>query len=366
MNKQISILLSVIVPCFNEQAVIRATHQRFVEALGDHQEFALEIIYVNDGSCDQTEEILFHLAAGDKRIKVISLSRNFGHQPAVSAGLEYAKGDIVVIADADLQDPPEVIPKMIAKWREGFDVVYGVRTKRKEGILKRFSYAGFYRLYRSLASVDVQLDSGDFALLDRRVVDVLNSLPEKNRFMRGLRAWTGFRQTGLVYERAARAGGETKYPFNKCVRLALDGIFNFSTTPLSIIFIAGIVISITAILAALTYMAARLGDFTIFGHNPGDAPGFTTIIIAILFFSGVQLLSVGILGEYLGRLYQEAKMRPSFIVKEVKGLNVTASALDDLRSYRSSRLPPSDVAIQMIKPRATKKGIGKDEVKIAL
>jgi polyisoprenyl-phosphate glycosyltransferase len=366
MNKQIPLLLSVIVPCFNEQEVIRTTHQRFIEALGDHPEYTLEIIYVNDGSRDQTEEILFELAAGDKRIKVISLTRNFGHQPAVSAGLEYAIGDIVVIADSDLQDPPEVIPKMIAKWREGFDVVYGVRTKRKEGILKRFSYAGFYRLYCLLASIDVQLNSGDFALLDRRVVDVLNSLPEKNRFMRGLRAWTGFRQTGLVYEREARAAGETKYPFKKNVKLALDGIFDFSTAPLTIIFVAGIVIAITAISAALMYMAARLGDFTILGHNPGDAPGFTTIIIAILFFSGVQLISVGILGEYLGRLYQEAKMRPAFLVKEVRGLNVTGSTQDDLTSYRRSNSPPSDATIPAIMPRSTKKWIENDEFKIAL
>ena len=319
MSKRSSTLLSVIVPCFNEQEVIRATNQRLIDALGNNPEFAVEIVYVNDGSFDRTEEILFDLAEGDKRVRVISLSRNFGHQPAVTAGLAHAVGDVVAILDADLQDPPEVILQMIDKWREGFDVVYGVRFKRKEGIFKRFCYASFYRLYSLLANTEVQPDSGDFALLDRRVVDLINSLPEKNRFVRGLRAWTGFRQTGLVYERAARAGGKTKYPFHKLMKLAFDGIFDFSTAPLTIIFITGLIISLTSALVALLYTIARIGDFTIFGRSPGDVPGFTTLILAILFFSGVQLISVGILGEYLGRVYQEAKMRPTYVVKEVRG-----------------------------------------------
>jgi dolichol-phosphate mannosyltransferase len=348
MNNKTSLLLSVIVPCFNEQDVIRVTHQCLIKALGDNPMFTLEIIYVNDGSRDDTEEMLFDLERVDKRVKVISLSRNFGHQPAVTAGLAYSTGDVVAIIDADLQDPPEVILQMIDKWQEGFEVVYGIRTKRKEGLFRRFSYACFYRLYSSLASIDAQLDSGDFALLDRCVVDVLNSLPEKNRFIRGLRAWTGFRQTGLVYERAARAAGETKYTFSKLLKLAFDGLFNFSTAPLTIIFIMGIITAVTAVVAALVYLVARFGDFTILGHRPGDVPGFSTLIIAILFFSGVQLISVGILGEYLGRLYQEAKMRPSFIVKEVRGLNSLASARDDLKSYRIPNFPASDETIQRV------------------
>ena len=319
MSKRSSTLLSVIVPCFNEQEVIRATNQRLIDALGDNPEFVVEIVYVNDGSFDRTEEILFDLAEGDNRVRVISLSRNFGHQPAVTAGLAHAVGDVVAILDADLQDPPEVILQMIDKWREGFDVVYGVRFKRKEGFFKRFWYASFYRLYSLLANIEVQPDSGDFALLDRRVVDLTNSLPEKNRFVRGLRAWAGFRQTGLVYERAARAAGKTKYPYHKLMKLAFDGIFNFSTAPLTIIFITGLIISLTSALAAIVYTIACIGDFTIFGRSPGDVPGFTTIILAILFFSGVQLISVGILGEYLGRVYQEAKMRPTYVVKEVRG-----------------------------------------------
>lgn len=319
MSKRSSTFLSVIVPCFNEQEVIRATHQRLIDALGDNPKFALEIVYVNDGSLDRTEEILFDLAEGDSRVRVVSLSRNFGHQPAVTAGLAYAVGDVVAILDADLQDPPEVILQMIDKWREGFDVVYGVRFKRKEGFFKRLWYAIFYRLYGLLADIDVQADSGDFALMDRRVVNLINSLPEKNRFVRGLRAWAGFRQTGLVYERAARAAGETKYSFHKLMKLAFDGIFNFSTAPLTIIFVTGLIISLTSAMVALVYTIARIGDFTIFGRSPGDVPGFTTIILAMLFFSGVQLISVGILGEYMGRLYQEVKMRPTYVVKEVRG-----------------------------------------------
>jgi len=348
MDNKISLLLSVIVPCFNEQDMVSVTHQCLIKALGDNPEFALEIIYVNDGSRDHTEDMLFDLQSDDKRAKVVSLSRNFGHQPAVTAGLAYATGDIVAIIDADLQDPPEVILQMINKWRQGYDVVYGIRAKRKEGLFKRLSYACFYRLYRLLASVDVQLDSGDFALLDRRIVNVLNSLPEKNRFLRGLRAWTGFRQTGLVYERAARAAGETKYTFKKLLKLAFDGLFNFSTAPLTIIFIMGIITAFTAVAAAFVYLVARFGDFTIFGHSPGDVPGFSTLIIAILFFSGVQLISVGILGEYLGRLYQEAKMRPTYIVKEVRGLNPIDSTHDDLLGCRATNFSTSRETVQRI------------------
>lgn len=319
MSKRPSTLLSVIVPCFNEQEVIRTTNQSLIDTLGDNPEFAIEIVYVNDGSFDQTEKILFDLVEGDSRVRTISFSRNFGHQPAVTAGLEHAVGDVVAILDADLQDPPEVILQMIDKWREGFDVVYGVRLKRKEGFFKRFLYMSFYRLYSLLANIEVQPDSGDFALLDRRVVDLINSLPEKNRFVRGLRAWAGFRQTALVYDRAARAAGKTKYPFHKLMKLAFDGIFNFSTAPLTIIFVTGLIISLTSALATIIYIIARIGDFTIFGRSPGDVPGFTTIILAILFFSGVQLISVGILGEYLGRVYQETKMRPTYVVKEMRG-----------------------------------------------
>jgi glycosyltransferase involved in cell wall biosynthesis len=313
------VLLSVVVPCFNEEAVIGLTHRHLVEALGADPSFDLEIVYVDDGSRDRTEDLLFELADRDPRVKVVSFTRNFGHQPAVSAGLQYAGGDAVAVIDADLQDPPEVILRLVAKWREGYDVVNAVREKRKEGIAKRFAYALFYKLYRRLASIDVPLDSGDFALMDRRVVDVMNALPEKNRFVRGLRSWSGFRQAGVGYERAERAAGETKYSFMKLLRLAFDGIVNFSTAPLSLIFGLGVATAVIAMFAGAGYLVARILAIPIFGYTPGEAPGFTTLILTILFFSGVQLISIGILGEYLGRIYQETKMRPTFVVKEVRG-----------------------------------------------
>ena len=345
MSKRVFTLLSVVVPCFNEQDVLELTHRRLVNALGDNPEFELEIIYVNDGSRDRTEEILFDLADLDNRVKVISLSRNFGHQSAITAGLDYAVGSIVAVIDADLQDPPEFILSMIAKWREGFDVVYGVRTKRKEDFFKRLSYSVFYRLYRFFSRVEMPLDSGDFALLDRRVVDLLNSLPEKNRFIRGLRAWTGFRQTGLVYERDARAAGNSKYSVQKLIKLAFDGIFNFSTRPLTIIFVAGLITSLMSVIGTMVYLVARIGDYKILGYSPGDVPGFTTLILAILFFSGIQLVSLGIIGEYLGRLYQEIKMRPSYVVKEMRGENLTASIENQIR-LRACVDPKSDYSLK--------------------
>jgi dolichol-phosphate mannosyltransferase len=326
------VVLSVVVPCFNEEAVIALTHRRLVDALGGNPAFDLEIVYVNDGSRDRTEAMLFELSGRDDRVKVVSFTRNFGHQPAVSAGLQYATGDAVAVIDADLQDPPEVILRLMEKWRDGFDVVNAVREKRKEGVAKRLAYALFYRLYRRLASIDVPLDSGDFALMDRRVVDVMNSLPEKNRFVRGLRSWSGFRQAGVVYERAERAAGETKYSFRKLLRLAFDGIVNFSTAPLSFIFGLGVATAVIALFAAAGYLFARIFEIPIFGYTPGETPGFTTLILTILFFSGVQLISIGILGEYLGRIYQETKMRPTFVVKEVRGGRQAATEAEPVRA----------------------------------
>ena len=311
-------LLSVVVPCFNEEEVLPITHARLIEVLGGDPRIELELLYVDDGSSDGTAGILQRLARQDPRVRPVSLTRNFGHQPAVSAGMARASGDVVAVIDADLQDPPEVVLEMLERWREGYEVVYGVRTKRKEGLLKRAFYAIFYRLYRRLASIDVPLDSGDFALMDRRVVEVINRLPEKNRFVRGLRSWAGFRQTGLVYERAARAAGTAKYPFLRLLRLALDGIFNFSTVPLTAIFLLGLITAFASAVAAVVYFVARLRGVALFTSGPAEAQGFTTLILAILFFSGVQLISIGILGEYLGRIYEEAKRRPAFVVREAE------------------------------------------------
>ncbi|MBL8843759.1 MAG: glycosyltransferase family 2 protein [Planctomycetes bacterium] len=317
--------LSVVVPCFNEEAVLSLTHQRLIESLGGHEGIELEIVYVNDGSRDRTEEQLFALADGDPRVTVVSFTRNFGHQPAVSAGMRQATGDVVAVIDADLQDPPEVVLQLIAKWREGFDVVNAVRAQRKENVAKRLAYAVFYRLYRKLASIDVPLDSGDFALMDRRVVDVMNALPEKNRFVRGLRSWSGFRQASVTYERQSRAAGETKYSFRKLVRLAFDGIVNFSTAPLSLIFAIGALTAVLSVVAGAIYLFCHVVDLPIFGYAPGHAPGFTTLLLVILFFSGLQLISIGIVGEYLGRIYQETKMRPTYVIREVRSLRKPAA-----------------------------------------
>jgi dolichol-phosphate mannosyltransferase len=277
-------------------------------------------------------------------VKVVSFTRNFGHQPAVSAGLRYATGDAVAVIDADLQDPPEVILRLMAKWREGYDVVNAVRESRKEGVAKRFAYALFYRMYRWLASIDVPLDSGDFALMDRRVVEVMNALPEKNRFVRGLRSWSGFRQTGVAYERQSRAAGETKYSFRKLVGLAFDGIVNFSTAPLSLIFGMGVATAFLALAAAAAYLAWRIVRSRSRLH-PGEAPGFTTLILTILFFSGVQLISIGILGEYLGRIYpgdeDAADLRREGSSGREDGGAARRHAARDARARPAGRLIPT-------------------------
>jgi glycosyltransferase involved in cell wall biosynthesis len=317
VGEQPTTLLSVVVPCYNERQVIALTHRTLVDVLGTGLPFALEIIYVDDGSSDGTGVALAALATADDRISVVSFARNFGHQSAVTAGLEQARGDMVAVIDADMQDPPAVIIAMIARMSEGYDVVYGVRRKRKEHFLKKMSYRIFYRMLNHVADIDMPLDSGDFCLLRRNVVEVLRLLPEKNRFMRGLRAWCGFRQVGLEYERAARAAGETKYPLRKLMKLAFDGIFNFSTKPLSYIFGLGVATSLLAAFALIFFLLWRVIDFKIFGYAPSDVPGFTSVILSILFFSGIQLVSLGIIGEYMGRMYQEIKGRPVYIAAAI-------------------------------------------------
>ena len=312
-------LLSVVIPCYNEEAVLQATYDRICETL-ESDLFRLQLIFVNDGSDDGTEEILQEISASDPRVEVVTLARNFGHQPAVSAGLANADGDAVAVIDADLQDPPEVILEMIDRWREGFDVVYGVRTKRKEAIWKRSCYATFYRLFNRVSYIDVPLDAGDFSLIDRQVLVQVNRLPEKNRFFRGLRAWVGFKQTSVCYERQPRAAGTTKYPFLKLVRLAADGVFNFSTVPLTIVFVLGLLMSVISMMAAAAVLILRVFDISIFGQHMSDVQGFTSLILTVLLIGGIQLICTGVLGEYIGRIYQEVKSRPSYIVRELSSV----------------------------------------------
>jgi polyisoprenyl-phosphate glycosyltransferase len=309
-------LLTLVIPCHNEEPVIRATYDRVCEVLGN-KKFRLQTVFVNDGSDDGTGRILEQISVSDPRVKVVTLARNFGHQPAVSAGLASADGDAVAVIDADLQDPPEVILEMIDRWCAGFDVVYGIRTKRKEAIWKRVCYSGFYRIFRWVSDIDAPLDAGDFSLIDKEVLFQVNRLPEKNRFFRGLRVWVGFNQTGVCYERQPRAAGTTKYSILRLFTLAADGVFNFSTVPLTVVFILGMMMSIMSMTAALALFVARIFDIPWLGGHLREAQGFASIILTVLLIGGVQLICTGILGEYIGRIYQEVKSRPSYIVRQV-------------------------------------------------
>ena len=301
--------LSLVIPVYNEQENLTLLYQRLCASLEPITP-SFEILFVNDGSQDDSLPILQVLAAKDGRINIIDLSRNFGHQVAISAGLDHAGGRGVIIMDADLQDPPEVLPEFIAKWREGYDVVYAIRAKRKEAWLKRKIYAVFYRLLQRIANIEIPLDAGDFCIMDRRVVDELNDMPERSRFVRGLRSWIGLRQTGLAYERQARNAGRPKYTFSRLVFLALDGLVSFSFIPLRLITLLGSGVSTLSIILAIGYAIKKL---TI-GLSP---PGFATTIVAILFLAGVQLITIGVIGEYVGRIFEEVKRRPLYIVRRI-------------------------------------------------
>jgi polyisoprenyl-phosphate glycosyltransferase len=307
-------MISIVIPAYNEEDGITELYRRIVTASPAWDD-DFEILIVDDGSRDRTVEICERIAASDPRLKVLVLSRNFGHQPAVSAGLMHARGNIVVVMDADLQDPPEELLPFIRKIHDGWDVVYAIRTKRKEGLFKRVCYKLYYRLLKKMAVLDIPLDAGDFCVMRGEVVDAINRLPERNRFVRGLRSWVGFRQTGIAYERQSRFAGEPKYNFRKLLKLAIDGIVNFSYRPLQFIMSIGLVLGIFSMLGAVFVVFQYITDWTIVGFNPRNSQGWTSLIFVILFFSSVNLISLGILGEYLGRLFEEVKHRPVWIVK---------------------------------------------------
>jgi len=328
-------LISIVIPCFNEEQSLPVLYRELTTAFATRPALNYELLLVDDGSDDGTSKILESLAATDRRLRVITLTRNFGHQPAISAGLEYASGDAVILADADLQDPPEVMLQMIDRWREGADVVYAVRARRYSSVAKRAAYHLFYRLLNSIAEVDIPPDAGDFSLLDRKVVNVINALPEHNRFVRGLRAWVGYTQAALPYDRPGRRYGETKYSLGRLSRLAFDGIFDFSTRPLTIIFVLGLTSSALSLLGFIFFLAHRLIGFKVFGHSPEEVPGITSVILAVFFFGGVQLLAVGVVGEYIGRIYREVKRRPTFIVKAVTQQPVEISQRAELDASSS-------------------------------
>ncbi len=306
-------LLSVVVPCYNEEEVLRETHRRLVETLEDPALPEFEIVYVDDGSRDATGMILQQIQAHDRRVRVVRFSRNFGHQIAVTAGIEHAAGDAVVLIDADLQDPPEVIREMVARWREGFDVAYGQRTDREgESAFKLKTAQAFYRLMNRLCDVKIPLDTGDFRLMDRKVVDALMAMPEHDRFVRGMVSWAGFRQVAVPYRRARRFAGTSKYPLFKMLRFAMDGITSFSQAPLKSAAYVGFAASTLAMLGIVYALLRRV-------FTDDWVAGWTMLFIAVLFIGGVQLITLGILGEYIGRIYGKVKRRPLYFVQERLG-----------------------------------------------
>lgn len=301
--------LSIVIPVFNEAENIDTLHARLTSVLKDMR-LEYEIIYVDDGSHDQSPMLLNRLADRDGSVVVVELARNFGHQVAISAGLEHSRGQAVCIMDADLQDPPEVLPKFLEKWREGAEVVYAIRTQRKEWWGKRLAYAGFYRLLQRVANIKIPLDAGDFCIMDRCVVDQLVQMPERNRFVRGIRSWIGFRQVGVSYERHSRHAGRPKYTFRKLIYLALDGLISFSHMPLRIITLLGIAVSLLSFVVAIFYVVKKLALGV-------GIPGFTTLVVSIFFLAGIQLMTIGVIGEYIGRISDEVKRRPLYVARRV-------------------------------------------------
>lgn len=312
--------ISVIVPCFNEEAVLPTLFAR-LSAVAATWNADYEIICVDDGSRDRTWEILKTQNQKDSRWCCLCFARNFGHQTAVSAGLHFASGDAVVVIDADLQDPPEEISRLLEKWRDGFEVVFATRKKRQDPLLKTFLAWGFYRLLSKMTPLPMARDAGDFCLLDKKVVAVMNALPERNRYLRGLRTWCGFRQTSVEFDRHERAAGVAQYTFRKSLRLAMDGMFSFSIMPLRLATWLGLAVSVCAFFGAVfTFCEKVFADtFARFGFTPGPH-GIPTMVISILFLGGVQLICLGILGEYIGRIYEEVKGRPLWILRDSAGL----------------------------------------------
>ena len=298
-------LLSVVAPVFNEEETLAEFHRRVVAALGD---IPFELLIVDDGSSDATPRILAGLAAGDDRVRVLELSRNFGHQAALTAGLDHAEGDAIVMLDSDLQDPPELIPEMLEHWRQGSDVVFAVRRGRPgETRAKLTTARWFYRMFAKLAQIDLVQNAGDFRLLDRRALSALNSMRERNRFLRGMTVWVGYTQTAIPYDRDPRFAGDTKYSLRKMTRFSLDAIFSFSHMPLQAATVLGFVFSLVAFLGIPVAIGFRIaGQFV---------PGITTLLLVLLLLGGIQLITVGLIGEYLGRVYDEVKGRPLYLVR---------------------------------------------------
>lgn len=310
-------MISIVIPIYNEEENLQNLYTRLTNAAPSWKE-DYEIVLIDDGSRDSSLTMMRVMAEKDTHVRVIKLSRNFGHQPAISAGIQEAKGDAIIIMDGDLQDPPEELYRFLDKWREGYDVVYAVRTKRKEGFFKKLAYSSFYRIMAAISDIEIPLDSGDFCVMDRKVVNVLvHDMPEQIRFIRGMRAYAGFKQIGVTYERAERAAGEVKYTFKKLVQLALDGLFGFSSFPLRLSTYLGISIAIPSLIIGVFFLVHRLFGFKVFGHTPEETPGLASLAVGMFFLGGVMLTMLGIIGEYISRIYIEVKKRPFFVIDEV-------------------------------------------------
>ena len=301
---------SIVIPVFNEEEMILQMYEELVPFLNNED----EVLFINDGSTDTTVNEIKSLIEKDRRLKLINFSRNFGHQPAITAGLQYSEGDVVIIMDCDLQDPPELIPALLKKWKEGYDVVHCIRKKRKESLFKRVSYKLFYWLYTRLSDFETLMDSGDFSLMSRRVVNEINKMEENAKFIRGLNLFVGFRHTAIEYERPGRFKGETKYSLIKLVKLALDGIFSFTTFPLRIMSFLGFCLLLSSFIMILVLVYYKLSYKLLLGH--------TMTYVLILFFGGINLFCFGIIGEYIGKIFYETKNRPFYIVESFVNMDV--------------------------------------------
>jgi dolichol-phosphate mannosyltransferase len=319
---------SIVIPLHDEQESLRELHRRLVDVF-PQLDGEVEVILVDDGSTDFSYPLMLELHGRDPRFKVVHLARNFGHQLAITAGIDLARGDAVVVMDGDLQHPPELLPELAAQWRAGHDVVYGVMTQRPEGWLKRSTARAYYRLLRKLASVEIPAAAGDFRLADRRVIEAFRAMPERNRFVRGMFAWLGFRQVAVPYAVPPRFAGSSKYTFRRMIRLAVDGLVSFSTTPLRLVLDLGFAVSALSFLFGIATLISKFAGVLL-------VPGWLTIVLVTSFIGGIQLIVIGVVGEYVGRIYDEVKARPLYLVRELHGF-------DSEPSPSRRTLPPAEL-----------------------
>jgi dolichol-phosphate mannosyltransferase len=320
---------SVVIPVYNEEKTLPELHRRLSAALRP-LDANVEIILVDDGSKDASFELMKSARSKDPRVKILRLSRNFGHQVAISAGIDIARGDAVILMDGDLQDPPELLASMVERWKEGYQVVYTVKRSRRENPLKRFAFRSFYRVIRSVSTIDIPMEAGNFSLLDRRVVEILRTMPERNRYISGLRAWTGFRQIGISYDREARFSGRPQMSYRRLLELALDGIFSFSKAPLRVAVYIGTFSALVAFLGGLWVLSQKF-------FTDRAILGWASTIVSISFLGGLILMTLGIIGEYIGRIYDEVKQRPLYVVQEAVGFGQTSRVARQSKRSRSGR-----------------------------